>query len=306
VSLDERLRSRASELGLHAVGVSRAGTLGEEADRFDRWVSSGRHGDMRYLERWGEVRRDPRHEGMVAGARSVVSVALAYPPDGAPAGLATHLARYARGPDYHRVVRGLLAELLASLRRDEPSCRGRALVDSAPVLERAWAERAGLGWIGRNTCLIHPRLGSWLVLGELVITADLEPGSPIEDGCGDCRACVDACPVGALERPDGRVLDARRCLSYWTVEAGARELPADIEASLVLFGCDACQQVCPHNQEVPRSETPLGPLRRWEGFTLEGFAKADLAAIERLIEGTALERAGAPVLRERARRLLEL
>lgn len=295
----------AQQLGFHAIGFAHAEPLEAEAIRFEQWIAAGCHADMTYLERYLDVRLDPGHEGMLAGAQTVVCVAMAYPlTDSSVQGLASHLARYARGPDYHRVLRDLLRRLLKEIRSESPDVHGRALVDTAPLWERIWAARAGLGWLGRNTCLIHPELGSGLVLGELVLSVDLEPDQPIEDRCGECRACVEACPTGALQLPDGGLLDARRCLSYWTVEA-RRPLPGNLAAGDVFFGCDACQDACPWNEREQEVETPLAPLARWSDVTLQELARLELAEITELIRGTALERAGAENLRARARELLE-
>ncbi len=297
-------RLRAKELGFHDVGFAHAEPLSDHADRLERWIAEGLHADMTYLERNLAVRLDPCHEGMLAGARTVVCLALAYPvSDVSAPGLSGLLAWYARGPDYHLVVRDLLRRLLRDLTTEHPGIRGRTLVDTAPLWERVWAARSGLGWLGRNTCLIHPELGSGLVLGELVLSVAIEPDSPMEDRCGDCRACLSACPTGALQEPDGGELDARRCLSYWTVEA-RRPLPRDLAEQGVFFGCDACQSACPWNQRKTEPETPLAPLDRWRDVTLDDLARLALPEFTELIRGTALERAGAEVLRSRARKLV--
>ncbi len=306
VKLEDFISLRAQELGFHALGLTKAQSLPAESDRLAQWLSQGNHAGMSYLERWSDVRGDPGHPGMVEGARTVVSLAMAYPGATAARGLTPLLARYARGPDYHTLIRDRLKQLLRAIRGEAPHVRGRALVDTAPLFERAWAQRAGLGWIGRNSCLIHPELGSWIVLGELVLTVDLEHTAGIktvDDRCGSCRACVQACPTGALQKPDGRVLDARRCLSYWTVEA-AGEIPADLGAPQVLFGCDACQRACPFNQGLDKQRSPLEPLNRWQSLSLEKLVEMDLRDLRTLIRGTALERAGERPLKERARKIL--
>jgi epoxyqueuosine reductase len=303
-SLAAFARRRALELGFHAVGIATVEPLAGEARRVEEWVAAGRHAGLGYMARWHDVRRDPRHGGMVAGARSVVSVALAYDtePERQPSGIAAHLSAFARGPDYHGVVRDRLQTLLADLAGLAPGLRGRALVDSAPVLERAWAVRAGLGFVGRNTCLIHPTLGSTVVLGELIVTTALDPGPPpgAVDGCGSCRACVVACPTGALAAPDGHVLDARRCLSYWSVEAKGPP-PPDLAALLPLFGCDACQDACPYNCRRARPESPLRALPRWRETSVADVAAMPLERLAELLRGTPLARAGAAAIRERAR-----
>jgi len=303
VPLERIVRERALELGFHAVGFARAEPLDDDVGRLRDWLDRGLHAGMRFMERFVDVRRDPRSAGMLEGARTVISLALAYPNAEPARGAAEAIARHARGPDYHVVVRRLRGELPATLRGASPSVRGRAVVDSAPLLERAWAVRAGLGWVGRNACLVTPGAGSWVVLGELVVTAELEPSTPVADACGECRACVEACPSGALARPDGRVLDARRCLSYWTVEAD-EDLPADLGGAAPLFGCDACQLACPRNRAAAPATTLLAPLPRWNEIGLEELATADEAQVEQWVHGTALERAGAERIRLRARQLL--
>lgn len=299
------ISERAPALGFHAQGVASALPLPDDAERLSRWLDRGHHAGMSYLERWTEVRRDPSHAGMVQGARTVVSLAMAYPwSEAETEGVTPLLARYARGDDYHLVVRSRLTALLDELRRLVPGLRGRVLVDTAPLFERAWAVRAGLGWIGRNTCLIHPELGSAFVLGELVLSAEVEPDQPMADRCGECRACVDACPTDALVRPDGHQLDTRRCLSYWTVEA-RDPIPESLAAQEVLFGCDACQLACPWNQGRDDLDSPITPLERWRGTTLEKLAQMPDRELETLIRETALERTGAACIRARARRLLD-
>lgn len=305
--LKEIIRSRAFELGFHAVGFAAARLLPEERAALDRWLAAGHQAGMAYLERHRDARLDPTRVEVVAGARTVVSVALGYELAAGRTGLSPWLAGFARGVDYHDAVRGRLRQLLDEAREVEPGIRGRAFVDTAPLLERAWAVRAGLGSIGRNTCLIHPTLGSTLVLGELVLTAEFEPDEPAAgDPCGDCRACVEACPGGALLRPDGGVLDARRCLAYWTVEARG-QIPDPLEArATLLFGCDACQAACPWNEPRAALATPLEPLERWRDLSLGEVATMDEARLEELLRGTALARAGAARIRSRARRLAGL
>jgi epoxyqueuosine reductase len=305
VNLEDSIRRRALELGFHAIGFTRVEPLDEEIDRLQSWLDKGYHAEMRFMERWIEVRRDPAARGMLRGARTVVCLAVAYSTGGQETGLVPHIARYARGPDYHGVLRSMLLELQDFVRSAAPSVKGRVAVDTAPILERAWAARAGLGWIGRNSCLIHPSLGSWLVLGELVLSAELETTLPVEDRCGECRLCVEACPTGALARPHGRELDARRCLSYWTVEA-REPPPSDMRIGGVLFGCDACQVVCPWNKNQRELVTPLVPFDRWGATSLSDLASADDTTLTRLLDRTPMTRAGPEALRLRAGHLLAL
>ncbi len=241
----------AMEAGFTRVGVAPAGQI-PGRERFRRWLSSGGHGEMGYLARNVAKRFDPRL--LVEGAQGVICVVLSYaPPDDAPP---LQIARYARGRDYHRVVRQRLRRLMDRLRELEPEFAGRAFVDSAPLAERSLAVLAGLGWIGRNGCLIVPGAGSYVVLGEIVCNLPLIADKPIAGGCGDCDLCVRACPTGAIDE-DGTV-DARLCLSYLTVEhRGPIDRRVAAGMGERLFGCDACQQACPHNADVPAGDPEL-------------------------------------------------
>jgi len=210
---------------------------------------------MSWMERWFEKRVDPRV--LVKGCRSVVSVGLVYHRSAhqAPQPPGTQVATYAWGEDYHRVLRDKLRALLERGRALSPDFDGRAFTDSAPIMDKYWAQRAGLGWRGKNTNLLNKRLGSFLFLGELLVRAELEPDPPGVDHCGTCTRCIDACPTDALVEP--YVLDARRCISYWTIEH--RDALSPTEEAAVgewLFGCDVCQDVCPWNREVPEAREP--------------------------------------------------
>lgn len=280
--IKENLLGLARGEGLAALGVASARPLKADAERLRSWVSEGRHAGMEWLARSVEVRADPGC--LLPGARSVVMAALAYPR--APSG---GIARYALSADYHLVLRERLERLTAPLRLSGHACR--LFTDAEPVLERAWAREAGLGFIGWNRCLIHPVHGSWISLGGFLTTLELPPDAPLPDGCGDCRRCVDACPAGALDSARG--VDARRCLSYWTVER-RDALPREILERLGerLFGCDACQEVCPRNQNTP-VEGAAGAHSVLSALTLEQvLAIRTNGEYERLFAGTALARTG--------------
>ena len=252
-ALLSELRERAFALGFARAGVARAEVLAEEGERLRRWIAEGRHADMAWMADTAEVRIDPGHPGMLPSVRSVVVLVTPYARGAERVGPAPgRVARYARGRDYHNVVRKRLRKLASWLR--ERGHEARATVDSAPVFERAWAVRAGVGFVGKNACLIVPGLGSHAFLSTLMTSVALPADSPVAERCGACRLCLDACPTGALLSHNE--LDARRCISYLTIEAREPPPPA-LEAAVGdwLFGCDACQDVCPFNQTAP----PPGP-----------------------------------------------
>lgn len=245
MELKEQLAGLALELGFARFGVARAAPLERDGDALRRWIAAGHHASMRWMERSCEVRCDPTREGMLPSAKSVI--ALAYPYARATEG-AGPVARYARGRDYHNVL-GRKAKKIASAIRTAGH-HARASVDTMPVLERAWAQRAGLGFIGKNCCLIVPGLGSHVLLAAIVTSAVLEPDAPMPERCGSCRLCLDACPTSAFVRE--RELDARRCISYLTIEhEGSIDEALREPMGRHLFGCDDCQDVCPFNRTAP-------------------------------------------------------
>jgi epoxyqueuosine reductase len=285
------VKQRAKSLGFDVVGVARAGALGDDFQRYERFVERGFQGDMAWLAESREARHRTDGESILAGARSVVCVAGSYkrsaedeardPP------LARMIARYARGHDYHNGLRRKLRQLAVYIRTLGDGVEARPLCDDAPILERAWASRAGIGFVGKNGLVIVPGVGSFVLLGEVVTTLDLEPDEPITERCGSCTRCLSACPTSAFASPF--VLDPRRCISYLTIEHRG-----PIDASLRegigehLFGCDDCQTVCPFNRSE-RGTTGshrYDPLDRWSKTTLEQLVEdGDVG------DGTPLKRA---------------
>lgn len=293
-ALADALRTLAAELGFARIGFARAERLGPEADALARFLAEGRHGTMRWLGENVEVRADPTHPGMLESARSVVVLAAPYAgrDDGSPTLAPARIARYARGRDYHNVLTKRARKLAAFL--DEGGHRTRVAVDTKPVLERAWAQRAGVGFVGKNCCVIVPGLGSHVFLACLVTTAELPPDAPMEERCGSCVRCLDACPTRAFVGP--RELDARRCISYLTIE---HEGPIDEALRPGLedwaFGCDACQDVCPYNRTRGSAGLDAGPfaeLERLRGLDAEAVLRMDEASFRVLTEGSPLKRAG--------------
>ena len=272
--LTSSIRRHAHELGFDLVGFTPADPL-EGAEFYARWVTLGYAGEMEYLKRHLDRRRDPRK--LVAGARSVICVGMLYyqPAARTPDPLSGTLACYARGDDYHDVVKARLADLWRGVvEAAGHTPRGRYYVDTAPVLERELASRAGLGWWGKNTCLINPRLGSFVLIGEIITDLVLEYDQPAVDHCGTCTRCLEACPTEAF--PEAYVLDARRCLSYLTIEHRG-PIPLDLRPRLGnrVLGCDVCQDVCPWNRRVTRASEPAFGAR-------EGLDPASLIELLRL------------------------
>jgi epoxyqueuosine reductase len=243
----ERVKAASRELGFARCGVARAEPLGVEAERLRAWLAAGYHGGMDYMPRTEAVRADPTHAGMLASARSVVVLVAPYARGAAaaPAAGQARVARYARGRDYHDVLHDRMRPLVQLLRAE--GHEARAAVDSMPVFERAWAARAGVGFVGKNCCVIVPGLGSHVFLAAIVTSAPLPEDAPMAERCGECRLCLDRCPTRAFV--SARVLDARRCVSYLTIEhRGAIDPELRPGIADWLFGCDACQDVCPFNR----------------------------------------------------------
>jgi epoxyqueuosine reductase len=277
----------ARECGFELAGVAKAESAPDFA-RYREWVDRGFAGEMRYLtDRRAEVRRDPRN--LLESARSVICVGKLYNTPGPGDSL---VSRYAWGEDYHAVMRAGLARLVERLVGEEGPFESKICVDTAPLLERSLAREAGLGWIGKNTCLIHEPLGSWFFLGEIVTSLAIDPDSPPPDRCGTCTRCVDACPTKALV-PDGEgrwTLDSERCISYLTIELRG-PIPEEHREGMGahIFGCDICQDVCPWNRRAPLSEEPAFLARALPD--LETFAKLSPQELNHMGEDSAMARA---------------
>ncbi len=300
VSFSDQVVTEAKRLGFDAVGIADARVpIEQDVARYESFVAAGMHGAMTWLASPENARARTRLDGdeILAGARSIVCVARRYPRDADNGDVSRSIARYARGRDYHKFLRKRLRRLATFIRG--LGARARPLLDEEPILERAWAARAGLGFVGKNGMLIVPGLGSMLMLGEVVTTLDLLPtGQPIADRCGSCTRCLEACPTNAFERPF--VLDPRKCISYVTIEQrGAVPLEMRESIGAHLFGCDDCQTVCPFNAGAgARASTesvdgdPFAPLARWSRVRLEELLSLDDEQWERMSEGTPLRRVG--------------
>lgn len=280
-ALAQRLKKEAARLGFDACGIAEARRLNDEAERLEVWLARGRHASMAYMARNFEKRVDPRK--LVPGAKRVISVLCSYWQEAEHAEKAGKISRYAWGDDYHQVMKGRLYELYAWLESEVKTLSGRAFVDSAPVMDKVWAQRAGMGWIAKNTNLINPQIGSWFFVGSLIVDVPLACDDPfINDHCGSCTRCIDACPTDAIYQP--YAVDANRCISYWTIEHRGNSLPEEIVLGQEdwIFGCDICQDVCPWNKFsnstkesrfLPREGIRDTPLEEWEELDLEAFRK---------------------------------
>jgi epoxyqueuosine reductase len=273
------LKSIASSLGFSFCGISKAEFLSEEAPRLEQWLKRNYQGEMHYLENHFDKRLDPTL--LVPGAKSVISLVYNYYPKkdlAADNGSQLKVAKYAYGEDYHFVIKDKLAEFLSRIEEEVGQVNGRAFVDSAPVMERAWAQRSGLGWIGKNSLLLNRSMGSFFFLAEIILDLELEYDGPMKDYCGSCTACMDACPTDAISEP--YVVDGSKCISYFTIELkGAidkSQKPSSFDNWI--FGCDICQDVCPWNRfSKPHNEPRFDPngvdRLEWTEITREVFEK---------------------------------
>lgn len=275
------IRSEAHRLGFEFVGFARAERLDAEARRLEKWLSVGAHGRMAYMENHFDMRVDPTR--LVPGAKTVICLTFNYFTEQKQADPeAPKLAKYAFGEDYHHVLKYKLKSLLEFIRTEIGAVDGRCFVDSAPVMEREWAARAGLGWNGRNTLTINPKRGSYFFLAEIICDLPLVYDDPIRDHCGTCRRCIKACPTQAIA-PEGYFLDASKCISYLTIEL-RDEIPAAFRPQMDgwMFGCDVCQDVCPWNRFSKAHDEPafephpdlLGMKKQdWQELTEEVFGR---------------------------------
>jgi epoxyqueuosine reductase len=274
------IRQKAAELGFFFCGISKADFLQEEAPRLEDWLNKSYNGKMGYMENHFDKRLDPRL--LVDDAKSVVSLLLNYYTDEHQADPdAPKISKYAYGSDYHHVIKDKLKELFRFIGEEIGEVGGRVFVDSAPVMDKAWAKKSGLGWMGKNTNLIHPKHGSFFFIAELILDLELEPDGPIKDYCGTCTKCIDACPTEAIVQP--YVVDGSKCISYLTIELKDEILPGGFSGKMDnwMFGCDICQDVCPWNRfSKPHSEKQFTPHESllhlskadWADLTEEVFA----------------------------------
>ena len=273
------IKTEAKRLGFLSCGVSKAQFLEEEAPRLEKWLNNNMHGQMSYMQNHFDKRLDPTK--LVEDSKSVVSLLLNYYPDQTQTEDSYKLSKYAYGTDYHFVIKDKLKQLLAYINQEIGEVYGRAFVDSAPVLDKAWAAKSGLGWIGKHSNLLSQKTGSFYFIAELIIDLELDYDNPTTDHCGTCTACIDACPTQAIVEP--YVVDGSKCISYFTIEL-KEELPSSMKNKFDdwMFGCDVCQDVCPWNRfSKPHNEPLFNPhpellsmtKNDWEDITQDVFNK---------------------------------
>ena len=274
------IKTEAKRLGFLSCGISKAQFLEEEAPRLENWLNQNMHGEMQYMENYFDKRLDPTK--LVEGSKSVISLLLNYyPPEIQKEPSAPKISKYAYGIDYHFVIKEKLKNLLNFIQDEIGEVQGRAFVDSAPVLDKAWAAKSGLGWIGKHSNLLTQKVGSFYFIAELIVDLELAYDNPVTDHCGSCTSCIDACPTQAIVEP--YVVDGSKCISYFTIEL-KNEIPASVKGQFDnwMFGCDICQDVCPwnrfskpHNEPLfnPRAELLSMTKKDWEEITEDVFNK---------------------------------
>lgn len=285
------IKELSSKYSFQFCGISKAQKLDSEEKRLEEWLSQGMHGKMNYMANHFEKRLDPVK--LVPGAKSVVTfIYNYYPKEEISSEDNFKIARYAYGKDYHFVIRKILKELVIDLQEKVGEFQGRIFVDSAPVMERAWAARSGIGWIGKNSLLLNRNMGSYFFLAVLISELDLIPDNPIPDYCGSCTRCMDACPTDAIADP--YVVDGSKCISYLTIEL-KDEIPSQFSGKFNdwIFGCDICQEVCPWNRFArPTREKDFSPVDRIKEMKKNDWVELDEIMFEELFRDSPLKRTG--------------
>lgn len=285
----ELIKRKANELGFFYCGFSKAEFLEDEAPRLEKWLKEGMQGSMSYMENHFDKRLDPRL--LVPGAKTVISLLLNYYPDNTEQNSDYKISKYAYGNDYHDVIKDKLRELFHFITEEIGSIEGRVFVDSAPVMDKAWAKKSGLGWIGKNANLIHPRHGSFFFIAELIIDLELEPDGPMKDYCGTCTRCIDACPTDAIVQP--YVVDGSKCISYLTIELKDQLIPQEFSGKMEnwMFGCDICQDVCPWNRfSKPHLEPLFNPHEDLLRLTNNDWQELSEEVFSNLFRNSAVKR----------------
>jgi epoxyqueuosine reductase len=283
------VKQLASENGFDYCGIAKAGTLDEDARRLEKWLGQGMHGTMKYMENYFDLRIDPTK--LFPGAKSVITLLQNYYPS--QQSTESRISKYAYGNDYHQVIKESLKKMIDQLQEKIGMFNGRGFVDSAPVLERSWAQRSGLGWIGKNGNLITKGNGSFFFIATLIVDLDLNYDDPFaKDFCGSCKRCIDSCPTGAI-LPD-RTINGSQCISYFTIELKEELIPGEMKGKFQnwMFGCDTCQDVCPWNRfSKPHSREGLQPLSEVLNFTSKQWEELSEEAFKKIFKHSPLSRA---------------
>lgn len=305
MSITRQIKERAIEIGFQKIGIVPAVPLDAERKMFRRWLERGFHGEMAWMERDPDKRTNP--QDLFPAAKSIIVCTINYYTPHKHSGKATEgkISRYAWGDDYHDVVREKLSELLDTLKELQPNANGKICVDTAPLMDKAWAARAGLGWIGKHSNLITREIGSWVFIGSLLLDIELEyDDDVVDDHCGTCTACIDACPTNAIVEP--YVVDSRKCISYATIELRSDEIPTEIASNLEgwMYGCDICQEICPWNRfEEPATEPRFEPRSGETSIELDTVLSWTPESYAGRFRRSAIKRAKLPGLQRNARHL---
>lgn len=294
-SFKKFIQQNAEDLGFLAIGFSKAEKLHDEELRLTNWLTQGFHAEMGYMENHFDKRLDPTL--LVEGAKTVISLAYNYFPQKTQNSDAPQVAKYAYGEDYHKVVKDKAFLLLNAIQKQNPQVTGRVFVDSAPVMERQWAEKSGLGWIGKHSLLIRKGVGSFFFLAEIICSAEIEPDQPTTDHCGNCTACIDACPTNAIVA--NKIIDSNACISFLTIEKKTGLTTAEKEQlGEWIFGCDVCQDVCPWNRfSSPTNETRFD-ANPWIDWTKEQWQNMTEKEFSEQFSKTPVTRAGFKKIKE--------
>ena len=282
------IKNKSIELGFISCGISKSGFLENEIGRFESWLKNNYHGKMSYMERNFDKRMDTRK--LVDGSKSVISLLFNYYPSKEINNNSFKISKYAYGKDYHFIIKDKLKTLLSSMRNEIGEIDGRVFVDSAPIMEKAWAKKSGLGWVGKNTNLISKKTGSFFFIAEIIVDLELEYDGEVTDHCGSCTACLDACPTDALYEP--YKIDASKCISYFTIEL-KEQFPNDLKKDFNdwIFGCDICQDVCPWNKfSRPNEEPLLNPLKEINQYSKKDWLELTDEVFKVVFKGSPIER----------------
>lgn len=283
------IKYKANELGFFYCGFAKAEFLSEEAPRLEAWLKRNSHGKMAYMENHFDKRLDPTL--LVPGAKTVISLLLNYYPEKQLSDDQYQISKYAYGADYHDVIRDKLKELFQYIHDEIGEVGGRVFVDSAPVMDKAWAKKTGGGWMGKNSNIINPKAGSFFFIAELIIDLELEPDGPIKDYCGTCTRCIDDCPTEAIVSP--YIVDGSKCISYLTIELKDQLIPSEFQGKMAdwIFGCDICQDVCPWNRfSKPHSISQFEPKAELLAMTKADWVELTEDVFKSLFVGSAVKR----------------